>query len=466
MKIVGKSSGWQGPVAKYVRNKGSVGRRKITFVGASYKFVHRVLRDIVLVGGFNDVELCVHDLDKVPMDIVADLLERVARQQRTRIRITRTLDLRAALTGADVVILSITTGGREADFRSFEACARYGIPVGIGDTLGPAALARNLRTIPVVLQLVRNMERLCPKALLLNFTNPMSVLSGAMSRNTDIPVWGLCHSGDGLVDYFSKIFGAPKEQISMQLGGVNHQAFVTQLLVKGKDRTADILAVSGKSSVKGIKDTLMDSEEEVRLQQDMARLLGVWPTCGGDHLAEFYKFFFTQRRAEELGLAKHLKRVIPGRARFERTPCPQILMDWAYGPEPVGDLHMLTSEHAHEAMWAFLTKEPCTRSLNVLNDGFVDGLPGNACVEVMATISGRQVKSKPVKLPTAALAMVSQWTAIHELSYQAALKCDRDAARQALFLDPHVGDFYDIAPLLEDMLDTLKPWLPGKWFSK
>lgn len=464
--VIGQSSGWTGPVNAYTRNTGSVGRAKVVFVGASYKFVHRVVRDMILVGGFNEVELCVHDIDEVPLNIVADLLERIARQQRTRMRVTRTLDRREALRGADVVVLSITTGGREADFRSFEVCARYGIPVGIGDTLGPAALARNLRTIPVVLRIIRDMERLCPKALMLNFTNPMSALTGAMARNTDIPVWGLCHSGDGLVQYFSEIFKVSKRDIVMQLAGVNHQSFVTRLTVKGKDRTGDIVEASLKSGVNGIKDSLMGSEEDVRLQRDMAGLLGVWPTCGGDHLAEFYRYFYTPRRVETLGLSKHLKRVIPGRVAFERTPCPKIIQDWAYGPEPVGDLHLLTEEHAHEAMWAFLMKEPCTRSLNVLNtEGFVAGLPATACVEVMATVCGRRVRAKPVRLPPAAAAVVSQWVAIHDLSIQSAVTCDRDAARQALFLDPHVGDFYDITPLLDDMLQALRPWLAPAWFK-
>lgn len=465
-KIVGKSSGWQGPVAQYVKNKGSVGRRKITFVGASYKFVHRVVRDMILVGGFNDVEVCIHDIDDVPLQIVGDFVERVVRQQRTRIHVSRTLDRREALKGADVVILSITTGGREADFRSFEVCARYGVPVGIGDTLGPAALARNLRTVPVALQIIRDMEKFCPKALMLNFTNPMSVLTGVMARNSEIPVWGLCHSGDGLLDYFAEIFKVQKRQIDMRLGGVNHQAFVTKLVAHGKDRTDDIVKVSQEFASASIKDTLMGTVEDVRLQRDVASILGVWPTCGGDHLAEFYKFFFTSRRLEFLGLDKHIKRIIPGRVPFGRTPCPEIIHEWAYGPEPVGDLHLMTSEHAHEAMWAFLTHEPFTRSLNVLNTNeFVKDVSKTACVEVMVTLSGTQVKARQVQLPTAAHAMVSQWTAIHELSIQAAMLHNRDAARQALFLDPHMSDFYDIAPLLEDMLKALEPWLPKQWFA-
>ncbi len=89
----------------------------------------------------------------------------------------------------------------------------------------------------------------------------------------------------------------------------------------------------------------------------------------------------------------------------------------------------------------------------------------DACVEIMATVAGRKVTAPPVALPRAALTFVQQWTAIHELSIQAAIQCDRDAARQALFLDPHVGDVYDIAPLLDDLLAATRPWLPKKWFE-
>ncbi len=463
-KIVGKSSGWKGPVTEFTCNQGSVGRKRIVFVGASYKFVHRVVRDMILVKGFENVDLVLLDVDRVPLRIVGDFVERVVRQQKTRMRVFRTLDRRVALKGADVVILSITTGGRESDFRSFEVCARYGIPVGVGDTLGPTALARNLRTVPVVMQLIRDMEELCPNAVMLNFTNPMSVLTGVMARHASFPVWGLCHSADGQFEYFAEIFGARKSEVAFEMGGVNHQSFITRLRVKGRDRMGDLLKASQRSAAT-VADSLMGTADDPRLQQEVFRLLGVWPTCGAGHLAEFYRHFFSPRRIEALGLAHEMKHLIPGREPFLRTPCPKIIKEWAYGPAPVGDLHLMTSEHAHELMWSFLTGEPCTRSLNILNTGgIVAGVDPQACVEVMATVAGRQVTARPVTLPRAALTFVQQWTAIHELSIQAALNCDRDAARQALFLDPHVGDALDIAPLLEDMLQATEPWLPKRWF--
>ncbi len=461
----GLSSGWKGPVNEYVRNKGSVGKKRIVFIGASYGFVHRVFRDLILVGGFNDAQVVVHDIDEVPLKLVADLIERIARQQKTKIRIFRTLDRKEALAGADAVILSITTGGRESDFRAFEVCAKYGIPVGIGDTMGPPALARNLREIPVVREIVHDMERICPSAVLLNFTNPMSCITGAMARLYPGPVWGLCHSADGLAEYFAGIFKVKKSKVDMRIAGVNHQSFVTSLRIAGRDRTPEILERSAGKGV--IEDRLLATSESVDLQRDVCRILGLWPSCGGSHLAEFYRFFFTSRRLVSLGFDQQLKRIIPGRQPFGRKTCPEILRQWAYGPKKVGDLHLLTEEHAHELLWAYFTGQPFTRALNVLNTGdYIRNLPRNACVEIMATVAGQKVTAEPVTLPPAIHAVVSNWTTIHDLSIAAALNHDRDAARQALFLDPHVGDMHDIAPLLEDMLLALKDWLPGAWFDK
>ena len=168
------------------------------------------------------------------------------------------------------------------------------------------------------------------------------------------------------------------------------------------------------------------------------------------------------RRVEQLGL--HTKRIMPGRERFGRTEPPKIIMDWTYGKEPVGDLHLLTTEHAHELLWSCFTGQPFTRALNLLNAGeYLKGIPKDACVEVMVTVAGKQVTGKQIQLPVAVHSLVERWVTIHELSIRAALGCDREAARQALFLDPHVSDMYDIEPMLEDFLAALEPWLAAGW---
>ena len=447
-----------------VHNNADVGRKRIVFVGASFLFVHKVLRDMLIVGGFGQVHLVVHDIDEVPLTIVADLLEKIARQSHSHVTVSRTRDREEALRGADAVLLAITVGGQESDQRCFEVCAGYGIRVGIGDTMGPMALARNLRSIPVALGLIKDMERLCPGAILLNFTNPMSALTGAMARASHIPVFGLCHSADELQGYFGRVFKVPAEDVAMELGGVNHQSFVSRLLVQGVDRTGDLLSAVRESGAK-LEDRLVGvTEEDTRLQQDLFRILGVWPSTGAEHLAEFYRYFLTERRMDVLGLKSHYQ-VEPGRAPLGRRPCPEIIRRWTY-QEPVGDLDLLTTEHAHEILYAHFTGTPYTRVLNVLNrGGLIEGLPADACVEARVTYDGKSLRGPRVTLPPAVHSLLTTWTTIHELSIQAAVRCDRDAARQALFLDPHVRDLYEIAPLLEDLLKATRPWLPPGWFA-
>lgn len=464
VKVVGKSSPGNWKVQPFARNKGDVGKKKICAIGASYKFVHKVLRDMLLVGGFNNVEICLHDIAQEPLRVVGDLLEKMARQKKTNITITRTLDRKEALTGADIVWLCITVGGQESDVRSWEVCAKYGIPVGVGDTLGPAALVRNIREIPVVLPIIDDMVKYCPKAVMLNFSNPMSCLTMAMARQSHIPVFGLCHSADSLFEYFGEVFQCKKTDIQMDVGGVNHQSFVTKLAVKGKDRTGEMLKASLASQAKFKDSLLTTTEEDVSLQQDVYRILGAWPSCGDSHLAEFYRYFMTPRHVHKLG---HMQQSIePGREPYGAKKPPQIILDWAYGPEPVGDLHLMTTEHAHELMWACLTGKPFTRVLNLLNTGqYIAGLPKNCCVEAMVTVAGKKVTGKSMTLPPAVFQLVYNWATIHELSYQASLNFDRQAAKQALFLDPHVHDMYDIDPMLDDFLAALKPWMPRQWYK-
>ncbi len=442
-------------VEPYVRNEGSVGNKRIVFIGASYKFVHKVLRDMLLVGGFDECELVVHDIDPVPMDTVARLLERIVEQTGSRIRVRRTLDRREALKGADAAVLSITTGGEESDARSWDVCHKYGIPVGIGDTLGPAAFARNLRSVPVVVDIIRDMEELCPDAVMLNFTNPLSCLTAAMARRRSIPAWGLCHSADEMYSYFATVFDCEKTEIEMDVGGVNHQSFVTRLLVNGVDRTAEI---------QNATEAAPQPHESVELQQELFSILGAWPSTGETHLAEFYPFYFTPERVKRF--AGHMKLPAPEREAYGRRPCPPIIQRWASGPAPVEDLHLLTTEHAHELLWSAFTGAPFSRILNVLNAGYlIQGIPEDVCVEALVTVAGKKVTGQSIGLPPAVHSLVQRWTTIQDLTLTAALDCNRDAARQALFLDPHLRDPATIDPLLDDMIVALEPWLPARWHS-
>jgi alpha-galactosidase len=325
--------------------------------------------------------------------------------------------------------------------------------------MGPAALARNLRTLPVVLEIARDMDRYCPKAVMLNFTNPMSAITGTINRYSGVRTMGLCHSAEDLLVYFAKLYKCAPHDIRMKVGGVNHMSFVTSLVARGKERIGTLIEDAARSDAT-LEDSLMGKAEKMNIQRDLYSILGVFPSTGDEHAAEFYRFFLTDRRAGELGL--HTKKISADRKPLGPSQPNELLVKWAYGPGPVEDMDFLTTEHAHELMWAVIKGKPTTRVVNILNDGFIAGLPRTACVEVMVKVTKKGYEGKELVLPTACTALLAQWTAVHELSIQAALHGDREAARQALFLDPHVADMYDIDGILGDFVERLGKWLP-KW---
>ncbi|NRA37887.1 MAG: hypothetical protein HRU15_07095, partial [Planctomycetes bacterium] len=180
------------------------------------------------------------------------------------------------------------------------------------------------------------------------------------------------------------------------------------------------------------------------------------------HLAEFYPFYFSAERIERF--AGHMRVAESGRPSFGRRECPEIIETWARGSEPVEDLHLLTTEHSHELLWSAFTGEAYTRVLNVINtDGLIEGIARDACIEAQVTVRGHSVSAQPLRLPPAVHSLVERWTCIHDLSIKAAVDCDRDAARQALFLDPHIKDPRDIDPMLDDFIAVLEPWLGTGW---
>ncbi len=458
MKTIIASDGVEYEYIPFTKNKGSVGRKRIVFVGASYKFCHKVVRDLLLVGGFDECEIVLLDLYKRPLKVVGDLIEKMIAQAGSSMTVSRTVQREEALEGADIVLLSITVGGVEADMRAAEVCHRYGIPVAVGDTLGPAALARNLRTLPVVLEIARDIERICPEAVLINFTNPLSTVTGIVLRETSVRAYGLCHSVEDLATYFARIYGCSSRDIEMASGGVNHMSFITSMKVRGREKIADLYDDTSSSGI-GVVDSLLGRVETAEVQRELYSVLGAWPSTGGEHAAEFFPEFLEKKRRDELGL--HVKKIRKNRKPFKVTKePPEAILKWAYGDGPVEDMQMLTTEFAHELIWAVIKGDENRRVVNILNKGAIKGLPDDACVELWATITKKDERREKISLPAACTALLQTWTTIHELSYRAAIEGDRRAARQALTLDPHVRSIRQIDGLLDDFCKRLGRWMP------
>ena len=209
---------------------------KITFIGAgSLGFTRNLVRDILTFPRLADAEIALMDINEERLDFARRAAERYVAEGKYPAKVTATLDRAEALDGADAVVITILSGGVDVWRYDIEIPKEYGVDTNVGDTRSVSGVFRALRTIPDMLDIARDIERLCPKAIVLNYTNPMAMLCRALQRETNILVTGLCHSVQGTAGMLARWIGAPKDEIDYVCAGINHQAWYLKYLWKGED---------------------------------------------------------------------------------------------------------------------------------------------------------------------------------------------------------------------------------------
>lgn len=208
---------------------------KLAIIGASYKFVKRVINDFILTGEFEDAEIVVVDISQEPLDIVVNTAKAIIDDSRSKIRISGTLDRKKALEGADFVLLSISTGGLKAQQADLNVLQKYDLSPGKESTTGPAALMESLRVIPAVLDIAKDMEAICPDAWIINVSNPMTAIVQSVSLHSKVKVLGLCHGSAGGIETIGELYGVPASDVSANVIGVNHLTFATDIHIQGRN---------------------------------------------------------------------------------------------------------------------------------------------------------------------------------------------------------------------------------------
>ena len=209
---------------------------KITFIGAgSLGFTSELVRDILTFPLLEDATLSLMDINSERLAWAKKGVEKLIVAGSRPAQVEATTDRAEALKGADVVLTTILAGSTEVWRHDIEIPKKYGVDINVGDTRGPSGIFRFLRTINPMLDIVRDMERYCPKAVLLNYTNPMAMLCAALQRQTFIPVTGLCHSVQGTAMMLAEWIGAPYDEIDYLCAGINHQAWYIEYKWNGVD---------------------------------------------------------------------------------------------------------------------------------------------------------------------------------------------------------------------------------------
>jgi alpha-galactosidase len=418
---------------------------KISFIGAgSTVFARHLLGDLLAFPELAASHIVLHDLDARRLATSETVASRVADALGARPRIEATTDRERALDGAGYVICMIQVGGyRPATVTDFDVPKRYGLRQTIADTLGVGGIMRGLRTIPVLLGICRDMERLCPDAWFLNYVNPMAMNCWALSRATPIRSVGLCHSVPGTAVQLAAAAGVPADEVDYLCAGINHLAFYLRFAHRGNDLYPVLRRIAEEGR----------APAHDRVRYEVLRRFGYFVTESSEHLAEYVPWFIKRDRPD---LVEHFN--IPLDEYLRR--CEAQISGWEAlrreleGGAPLEVTRSL--EYASLIVHSLETGVPRTIHGNVTNHGLIANLPEGCCVEVPCAMDGAGIRPVAVgALPVQLAALMQTNVNVQALTVEAALTRRKEHVYHAAMLDPHTAaelDLEQIVALIDELL--------------
>jgi alpha-galactosidase len=456
---------------------------KITFIGAgSTVFAKNLLGDILNYPELAGSTICLHDIDEKRLRESEAMAHRVTQVLGVAPTLEVTTDRRAALEGADYAICMIQVGGyKPATVIDFEIPKKYGLRQTIGDTLGIGGIMRGLRTIPVLLDICRDMEELCPEVTFLNYVNPMAINTWAINRAGAINTVGLCHSVPHTAAELAQDIGVPAEEINYLVAGINHVAFYLKFERNGQDLYPLIRKVVEAGRV----------PEWNRVRYEIFNRLGYFVTESSEHFAEYVPWFIKQDPPDLID-----KYNIPLDEYLGR--CQAQIKAWEYAQKAEAEPDTYTVEALRRELaqieqmprsregiiWDFETRHqvapsveygsqiihsletgvPCTIYGNVMNYGIIDNLPAECCVEVPCLVDKNGLQPTRIdSVPPHLAALMQTNINVQALTVEAALTGKREHIYHAAMLDPHTAaelDLEQIWSLVDELIEAHGEWLP------
>jgi alpha-galactosidase len=414
---------------------------KIALVGAgSVVFAKTLVGDLLSFPELADgTTIALMDIDEERLRVSELMTHRIIDLLAADTRLESTLDRRRALDGADYVLTMMQVGGyRPATVTDFELPKQFGLRQTIGDTLGIGGVMRGLRTIPVLLDLCRDMEELCPDALLLQYVNPMAMLCWAVARASPIQTVGLCHSVQGTARELAADLGIPSEQLEYVCAGINHLAFYLELRREGRDVYPEVRQKK-------------DVPDWNRVRYEVLHHFGYFCTESSEHLAEYVPWFIKRSRPELIEDFNIPLDEYPRRCETQLTEWEKLQTSLEKGAA----LTVTRSdEYGARIVHALETGASFRFNGNVMNQGLIDNLP-YCCVEVPCVADERGITPQPVGvLPPQLAALIQTNVNVQALTVEAALTGRREHAYHAAMLDPHTGADLSLGEIRE-LVDLL-----------
>jgi alpha-galactosidase len=415
---------------------------KVAMIGAgSVVFSKNLTGDILSYPEFRSATLSYMDIDAERLEVGVNLCRKVARALGAEPKIEATRDRREAVRGADFVINMVQIGGFDSTLVDFEIPRKYGLRFTIADTTGPGGLFRALRTYPMLTGLCRDMTELCPRALLLNYSNPMSMNMQTVSRTSGVAAVGLCHSVQGTFQQLMEYLGEKPEDVAFICAGINHMAFYLKLEKNGEDLYPRLF--------QAMTDPKIFAHNAVRFE--LMKRLGYFVTESSEHNAE-YNPHFIGRGAEtvekfHVPLDEYPRRCDQIIDEFER------MKSFSKSPEPM-EVHR-SHEYGSTIIHSVATGNPSVVYGNMPNRGAISGLPADAIAEAPTLVdrNGPQLTAVGV-LPPQLIGYIQPHMIQHELFIRAATEGRRDHVYQAAMFDPLTAAVLPLDKIVE-MCDEL-----------
>ncbi|MDD9268774.1 alpha-glucosidase/alpha-galactosidase [Paenibacillus sp. GCM10023248] len=435
---------------------------KVAFIGAgSIGFTRGLLRDLLTVPEFHDIEVAFTDINQHNLDMVTELCQRDIRENGLNIRIEASTDRREALKDAKYVLCTIRVGGLEAFATDVDIPLKYGIDQCVGDTLCAGGIMYGQRGIAEMLRICQDIRDVAsPDVLLLNYANPMAMLTWACNKYGGVRTIGLCHGVQHGHRQIAEVYGLKKEEVDIICAGINHQTWYIQARHQGKDLTEGLLEAFEKHPE-------FARTEKVRI--DMLRRFGYYSTESNGHLSEYVPWY--RKRADEIQdwidlgswingeTGGYLRVCTEGRNWFE-TDFPNWMIDKAM----VYAAEKRSEEHGSYIIEGLETGRLYRGHFNMVNQGIIANLPDDAIIEAPGYVDGNGISMPHVgNLPLGPAAVCNVSISVQRLAVEAAVHGDDKLLRQAFMMDPLVGAVCnpkEIWQLVDEMLVAQEKWLP------
>ncbi|SFE19896.1 alpha-galactosidase [Paenibacillus catalpae] len=435
---------------------------KVAFVGAgSIGFTRGLMRDLLAVPEFKDIQVAFTDINEHNLDMVTQLVQRDIRENGLSIEIQATTDRREALKDARYIFCVVRIGGLEAFQYDIDIPLKYGIDQCVGDTLCAGGIMYGQRGIAEMLNICKDIREVAePNALLLNYANPMAMLTWACNKYGGVRTIGLCHGVQGGHHQIARALGREKKDVDIICAGINHQTWYISVKTDGVDRTGDLLEAF--ESVPEFAKT-----EKVRI--DMLRRFGYYSTESNGHLSEYVPWY--RKRADEIKdwidlgswingeTGGYLRVCTEGRNWFE-TDFPNWMKaePFKYTAENRGE------EHGSYIIEGLETGRVYRGHFNVVNNGVITNLPDDAIIEAPGYVDRNGINMPIVgDLPLGPAAVCNVSISVQRMAVEAAVHGDDKLLRQAMMMDPLVGAVCnpkEIWQMADEMLVAQAKWLP------